>query len=81
MFQFHVSEKLPEKVSQTMTYGGGATAVTSWGLSWPDIAAIVGATVAVIGLCVQIWATVRRDRRETEMYWQRIDEAEDSDDL
>lgn len=62
-----------------MTYGGGASAVAAWGLSWPEVAAVVGAVVAVIGLAVQIWAAVRRDRREAELHRRRMGDTTPSD--
>lgn len=55
-----------------MTYGGGASAVAAWGLSWPEMAAVVGAVIAVLGFAVQVWAAVRRDRREQELHRRRM---------
>lgn len=66
-------------VGRTMTYGGGAGAVAAWGLSWPEVAAVVGAIVAVIGLGVQIWAAVRRDKREQELHRKRMSGTPSSD--
>lgn len=67
-----ISEHEVELAGRTMTYGGGASAVAAWSLSWSEIAAVVGAVVAVIGLVVQIWASVRRDRREAELHRLRM---------
>lgn len=75
-----VTSKTAEHIGQTMTYGGAVSAVASWGLSWPEIAAIVGATVAVLGFALQVWATFRRDRRETEIHWLRIEEYQERDE-
>lgn len=61
-------ESTTELVGQTMTYGGGAGAVAAWTLSLGDVAAVVGACVAVIGLALQVWVTLRRDKREAELH-------------
>src|SRR3546814_14317558 len=52
-------------VGKTATFGGSASAFL-FGLSANEVAAVVGALVAVIGLCVQVFYNRRRDRRETE---------------
>lgn len=49
--------------AKTATFGGGVTAVL-FGLSAYDVAAITGAVVAVLGLCLQWHYNRRRDRRE-----------------
>lgn len=38
-----------------VTYGGAASTVVIWGLHLSELAAIVSAGVAIIGLGVQIW--------------------------
>src|SRR3546814_4578960 len=52
-------------VGKTATFGGSASAFL-FGLSANEVAAVVGALVAVIGLCVQVFYNRRRDRREAE---------------
>ncbi len=54
-----------------MTYGGATTAVIG-GLSLNHIGVIVGIVVGVAGLCLQLWYTLRKDRREAEAHrWRR----------
>ena len=55
-----------------MTYGGGLGAVAAWGFSWGDLAAIVGALVAVVGLAVQVWFHLDRRAREIEFHRKRM---------
>lgn len=55
------------------TYSGGATAVVG-GLTANEIAAFVGAAVAVLGLVVQIYFKARSDRREAEFHRARLAE-------
>ena len=50
---------------KTATYGGGASALV-FGLNANEVAAVIGAIVAVVGLCVQVMYNRRRDRRERE---------------
>lgn len=57
--------------AKTATYGGGASAFV-FGLSANEVAAIIGALVAVIGLCVQVFYNRRRDRREVEYHSERM---------
>lgn len=63
-------------IPETMTYGGGIGAVAANALSWGDAAALIGATAAVLGLCLQAWATLRRDRRELEAHEKRMQDGE-----
>ena len=42
-------------VAQGATYGGAASAVTIWGLSLADWAALISMAVAVAGLALQIY--------------------------
>ena len=58
-------------VGKTATYGGGASAFV-FGLSANEAAAVVGAIVAVIGLCVQVFYNRRRDRREATEHRARM---------
>lgn len=53
------------------TYGGGLSAVL-FGLSAHELAALVGAVVAVIGLIVQFAFNRRRDRREQREHEARM---------
>ena len=54
--------------AQVAMYGGSASAITVWGLQLSELAAIISALVAVIGLIVHIWATMRKDRRAEEAH-------------
>lgn len=58
-------------LGKTATYGGGTSAFV-FGLSANEAAAVVGAIVAVIGLCVQVFYNRRRDRRETAEHEARM---------
>lgn len=62
--------KIIEPVSQSMTYGGASTAVVS-GLTLNQVGVIVGIVVGFCGLCLQIWYTIRKDRREEEAHRMR----------
>lgn len=63
-------------VSQTpnaATYGGAASAFVFWGLRLADWGVIVSALVAVTGLAVQVFMTLRRDKRERELHRARME--------
>lgn len=49
-------------------YGGAGAALTIWGLQLSDIAAITSAFVALCGLVLHVWATVRREQRDKERH-------------
>lgn len=52
-------------VGKTATYGGGASASAFlFGLTANEMAAFVGAAVALMGLCMQGFYNRRKDRRE-----------------
>lgn len=55
---------LEQKVGVIGTLSGAAAAVSSWGLSLNAVFAMVGCGVAVAGFLLNLWATLRRDRRE-----------------
>lgn len=59
--------------AKTATYGGGASAVV-FGLSANELAALVGAAVAVLGLAMQWYFSRQRDRREAEYHRLRVRE-------
>lgn len=59
--------------AKTATYGGGASAVV-FGLSANELAALVGAAVAVLGLAMQWYFSRQRDRREVEYHRLRMRE-------
>ncbi|MFD0738256.1 holin [Lysobacter koreensis] len=65
------SDALGLLAAKTATYGGGASAFV-FGLSANEVAAIVGALVAVVGLCVQVFYNRRKDRREAEYHAERM---------
>lgn len=67
--------KTNEYVAEGMTYGGASMAVFS-GLTWNQIGVIVGIVVGVAGLCLQLWYTLRRDRREHEAHLARMKQHE-----
>lgn len=53
------------------TYGGGATA--AWfGLSASEIAAVIGAIVAIAGWLTQVYFSRKRERREAEEHAARM---------
>lgn len=55
-----------------MTYGGAATSITAWGLDISVIAAVLGALVAVVGLCVQWYFFAQRNARDREYHLARM---------
>lgn len=59
--------RLSEVATQSMTYGGAGTAVAA-GLTLSKLGVIVGIIVGLTGLCLQGWATIRRDARETQAH-------------
>lgn len=65
-------------VANKVTYSGGATAVFG-GLTANEIAAFVGAAVAVLGLIVQVYFKARADRREVELHRARLAELAERD--
>ena len=50
-------------VGKAATYGGGASALW-FGLSASELAAFIGAAVAVLGYATQVFYNRRKDRRE-----------------
>ena len=64
-------EQMMETTAQTMTYGGAGTAIVS-GITLSQIGVVVGIAVGIVGLALQIWYTMRRDRREQELHRQRM---------
>jgi len=54
--------------AQTAMYGGSVSGLAAWGLQLSDVAAIISALVAIIGLVVHIWATVRKNARAEEAH-------------
>lgn len=66
-------------VASKVTYSGGVTAVFG-GLTANELAAFVGAIVAVLGLVVQIIFKVRSDRREAELHRARLAELAEDDE-
>lgn len=73
----HTSEVIAS-IATKATYSGGATAVVG-GFTANEIAAFVGAAVAVLGLVVQVIFKVRADRREAEMHRARLAEMAEDD--
>ncbi len=67
-----VDHNVMEPIAQTMTYTGGGGAVIA-GLSLNQVGIVVGIIVGVSGLVLQLWLGMRRDRREQDLYRQRIE--------
>lgn len=72
------SDAIGLAVGKTATYGGGTSAFL-FGLSANELAAIIGAAVAIIGLCVQWHYNRRRDRRDVEYHSARMTALRDDD--
>ena len=58
-------EMVGEMAAKTATYGGGTSAFI-FGISASEFAAVVGATVGVLGYLTQLYFSGRRERRERE---------------
>lgn len=54
-------------IAPKITYSGGLAAILG-GFTASEIAAFVGAAVAVLGLVVQVYFKARSDRREVELH-------------
>lgn len=54
-------------------YGGTASAFTLWGLNLSELGVIVSALVAVVGLGLQLYVMLRRERREREYHKVRME--------
>lgn len=50
------------------TYGGVIASVTLYDLRISELGVIVSALVAVLGFSVHVWITVKRNRREQELF-------------
>lgn len=66
--------KVIDPGAQVAMYGGAGTAITVWGLQLSEWAAIVSAAVAVVGLIVHVWATIRKDGRAQELHRASLEE-------
>lgn len=66
-----VSEQVGLLAGKTATYGGGASAFLL-GLSANEVAAFVGAGVALLGYLTQVYFSRRRERREVEEHKARM---------
>ena len=73
------SDAIGLAIGKTATYGGGTSAFL-FGLSANELAAIVGAAVAIIGLCVQWHYNRRRDRRDVEYHTVRMADLRERDE-
>ena len=73
------SDAIGLAIGKTATYGGGTSAFL-FGLSANELAAIVGAAVAIIGLCVQWHYNRRRDRRDVEYHTARMADLRERDE-
>jgi hypothetical protein len=63
-------------VANKVTYGGGGFALVM-GLNASEIAAFVGALVAILGLVVQIYYKRKADKRAEELHKLRLEEIEE----
>lgn len=61
------ADALGVAVGKTASMGGGLSALV-FGLNANEVAALVGAAVAVVGLVVQIHYNRRKDRRGSELH-------------
>lgn len=62
------SHRLVEPLTLAVTYSGATSAAVLWGLHISDVGVIVSMLIAGAGLAVNIWATLRRERREQEQH-------------
>lgn len=62
----------PQKVGETMTYGGAASTAGAWAFSLNELIALAGLAVAIVGVIVQYSFARRRDRREREHHAARM---------
>lgn len=53
-------------------YAGSLSAVTIWGLSISDLAAIVAAVIALVGFILNRRAAMRREKRELELHKLKV---------
>ena len=68
MFKHLMTEQMIDKGAQVTTFAGSAVSITVWGLDISDLGVIVSATVAVCGLVVHVWYTLRKDRRAQQAH-------------
>lgn len=68
----HIESTL-NKASATTTYTGGGLSGLGWVLSSEGVA-LIGVTVAFLGLGMQLYFGIRRDRRETREHKSRMDQ-------
>lgn len=64
--QDQATDALVAGIAHKATISGGSVAVIA-GLTANDIAAFIGAAVAIIGVCIQFYYKRKADRREAEL--------------
>jgi small neutral amino acid transporter SnatA (MarC family) len=60
--------RVVEPLALPVTYGAATTAAVLWGLHISDAGVIVSVFIAAAGFAVNVWATLRRERREQERH-------------
>jgi hypothetical protein len=63
-----MTETVADHAAQVTTYAGASSAAVFWGLQISDIGVIVSALVAVLGFCLHVWLSLRRERREQQQH-------------
>ena len=63
--------------AQSMTYGGGGTAIAGGYYGLNEWGIIIGIIVGLVGLATQIWLAVQRNRREKELHRKRMNDKAD----
>lgn len=61
-----------EATSRVAMFGGAGTSLTVWGLQLSELAAVVGALVAILGFLANLWVINRREKREEEEHEARM---------
>jgi hypothetical protein len=58
-----VDESEVAETASRVTYGGGVASLTGWVIS-SDTVLWIGAATALLGFMVNLWFSIKRDRRE-----------------
>lgn len=72
-----VTDAVVVRLGEATTYLAAATSGVLWGFSISDLAVLVSTGVAVFGFLLHLWATLRRDRRQTEAHRLMMEKAKD----
>lgn len=57
----------------TVTYGGAVTSFALWGLQISEIGVLISAFVAICGLALQFYVTVKREKRAREEHKVKLE--------